>query len=283
MSNVYDELKSLIISEYNQFHKKNGSVGRYFFEDENLKIKVKSALQILYPFKFGGEEYNLSDNLFNEKYNAALKDVRYTHPTTINPSISLQNDYKESWLNDFRINEIGWNKDDTKHKTYRGRYLKYLDEKLGRSKNIIDETDRSSLEIIKKIGDPKINEAFFVKGLVVGSVQSGKTSNFNAVVNSAVDVGYELIIVLSGIMEDLRKQTQIRTQKEVVGEKKGTFIGVGEISSFGIQGDYKDVNQIIIPTSIDKDFNLEMKESNLILNQKNILICKKKTSKCYKT
>jgi hypothetical protein len=278
MSNIYDELKSLIISEYNQFHKKNGAVGRDFFESEELKEKIKNIFKIIYPHKFDGEEYDLSDITYNEKYNAALKDVRYTHKTIINPSISLQNNYNDSWLTNLRINEIGWNNDEDKHKTYRGRYLKYLDEKLGRSKKIIEETNRSSLEIIKKIGDPKSTDNFFVKGLVVGSVQSGKTSNFNAVVNSAIDVGYELIIVLSGIMEDLRKQTQIRTQKEVVGEKRGTFIGVGEVASFGIQGDYKDISQIIVPTSIDRDFNLQMKESDFSLNHKNILICKKNTS-----
>ena len=278
MSNIYDELKSLIISEYNQFHKKNGAVGRDFFECEELKEKIKNILKIIYPHKFDGDEYDLSDITYNEKYNAALKDVRYTHRTIINPSISLQNNYKDSWLTNLRINDIGWNNDEGKHKTYRGRYLKYLDEKLGRSKKIIDETNRSSLEIIKKIGDPKNPNNFFVKGLVVGSVQSGKTSNFNAVVNSAIDIGYELIIVLSGVMEDLRKQTQIRTQKEVVGEKRGTFIGVGEVASFGIQGDYKDISQIIVPTSIDRDFNLQMKESDFSLNHKNILICKKNTS-----
>jgi Z1 domain len=278
MSNIYDELKSLIVSEYNQFHKKNGAVGRDFFESEELKEKIKNIFKIIYPHKFDGEQYDLSDIAYNEKYNAALKDVRYTHKTIINPSISLQNNYNDSWLTNLRINDIGWNNDEVRHKTYRGRYLKYLDEKLGRSKKIIDETNRSSLEIIKKIGDPKNTDNFFVKGLVVGSVQSGKTSNFNAVVNSAIDVGYELIIVLSGIMEDLRKQTQIRTQKEVVGEKRGTFIGVGEVASFGIQGDYKDINQIIVPTSIDRDFNLQMKESDFSLNHKNILICKKNTS-----
>lgn len=278
MSNIYDELKGLIISEYNQHKKKHGSVGRDFFENEELKEKIKIIFKIIYPHKFDGEEYDLSDIAYREKYNAALKDVRFTHKTTINPSISLQSNYNDSWLNDLRINEIGWNNDETKHRTYRGRYLKYLDEKLGRSKKIIEETNRSSLEIIKKIGDPKNTDNFFVKGLVVGSVQSGKTSNFNAVVNSAIDVGYELIIVLSGIMEDLRRQTQIRTQKEVVGEKRGSFIGVGEIASFGIQGDYKDISQIIVPTSIDRDFNLQMKESDFSLNHKNILICKKNTS-----
>ncbi|CAN1524057.1 Putative endonuclease, Z1 domain containing protein [Spirosomataceae bacterium] len=278
MNKVYDELKSLIISQYNQFHRENGAVGRDFFESEVLKERIKNIFKTIYPHKFDGEEYDLSDMTYSEKYNAALKDVRFTHKTTINPSISLQNNYNDSWLSNLKINEIGWDNDERKDKTYRGRYLKYLDKKLGRSKKIIEETNRSSLEIIKKIGDPKSTDNFFVKGLVVGSVQSGKTSNFNAVVNSAIDVGYELIIVLSGIMEDLRRQTQIRTQKEVVGEKRGTFIGVGEVASFGIQGDYKDVGQIIVPTSIDRDFNLQMKESDFSLNHKNILICKKNTS-----
>ena len=43
-------------------------------------------------------------------------------------------------------------------------------------------------------------------------VQSGKTSNFNAVINRALDSGYQLVIVLSGIMEDL-KQTQLRIER----------------------------------------------------------------------
>lgn len=280
MYNVYDEIKSLIISEYNQYYKKFGYVGREFFEDENLKIKVKSSLIIIYPLKFDGELYNLSDIQFSEKYTAALKDVRIFYRTTINPSLSLQDSNIESWLNCQRIAEIGWDDETTRDKTYRGRYLIYLDKRLGRAKKIIDETDRSSLEIIKKIGDPKNQNNFFVKGLVVGSVQSGKTSNFNAVVNSSIDVGYKLIIVLSGIMEDLRRQTQIRTEKEVEGKMvaQGKFIGVGEIASFGQLGKYTDVNQIILPTSTLNDFNRTMQQAHFSLNNTNILICKKNTS-----
>jgi len=47
------------------------------------------------------------------------------------------------------------------------------------------------------MGDPKSREEFYVKGLVVGSVQAGKTQNFNAVINRAIDSGYGLIIVLA--------------------------------------------------------------------------------------
>lgn len=280
MNEIIDQIKSLIVSNYNQFFENKGFVDRDFFEGEDLKNKCKSSLKIIFPILFSGKTYNLSDTDFEEKYSIALRDVRYNYKTIMNPSMSIQNEYKDTWLNEKRIDEIGWDKDDTKAKTYRGRYLLYLEKKLGRSKSMINETERSSLEIIKKIGDPKNTDNFFVKGLVVGSVQSGKTSNFNAVVNSSIDVGYKLIIVLSGIMEDLRRQTQIRTEKEVEGKMvaQDKFIGVGEIASFGQLGQFTDVNQVILPTSTQNDFNRTMQQAHFSLNNTNILICKKNTS-----
>ena len=280
MNDIIEQIKSLIVSNYNVFFEVNGFADREFFEGEDLRNKCKESLKIIFPFVFGGKSYNLSDNDFLEKYTIALRDVRYNYRTIMNPSLSIQNEYVDSWLNEERINEIGWSNDEARSKTYRGRYLLYLEKKLGRSKAMISETDRSSIEIIKKIGDPKNTNNFFVKGLVVGSVQSGKTSNFNAVVNSSIDVGYKLIIVLSGIMEDLRRQTQIRTEKEVEGKMiaQDKFIGVGEIASFGQLGQFTDVNQVIIPTSTQNDFNRTMQQAHFSLNNTNILICKKNTS-----
>ena len=46
--------------------------------------------------------------------------------------------------------------------------------------------------------------------VVVGSVQSGKTSNFIGFLNKAIDAGYKKIIVLSGLNKNLRQQTQLR-------------------------------------------------------------------------
>lgn len=280
MNEIIDQIKSLIVSNYNQFLEANGFADRDFFEGEDLKNKCKSSLKIIFPLLFGGKDYNITDNDFDEKYTVALRDVRYNYRTIMNPSLSIQKEYKDTWLNEERIDEIGWDNDETKSKTYRGRYLLYLEKKLGRSKSMINETERSSLEIIKKVGDPKNTNNFFVKGLVVGSVQSGKTSNFNAVVNSSIDVGYKLIIVLSGIMEDLRRQTQIRTEKEVEGKMiaQDKFIGVGEIASFGQLGQFTDVNQVILPTSTQNDFNRTMQQAHFSLNNTNILICKKNTS-----
>lgn len=48
------------------------------------------------------------------------------------------------------------------------------------------------------------------KGLVIGNVQSGKTANMAALMAMAADNGWNMFIVLSGTIENLRKQTQKR-------------------------------------------------------------------------
>ncbi|MEE9569691.1 MAG: Z1 domain-containing protein [Candidatus Binatia bacterium] len=81
----------------------------------------------------------------------------------------------------------------------------------------IDEiTDR----VLGQLASPEA-EQFDIRGLVLGYVQSGKTSNFTALVAKAADVGYRLIIVLSGIDNGLRRQTQIRLKQELVGYADG--------------------------------------------------------------
>src|SRR5690606_8050080 len=112
---------------------------------------------------------------------------------------------------------------------------------------------------------------------------SGKTGNFNAVINRAVDCGYSLIIVFSGIMEDLRSQTQLRIEEDVIGEgtvdikldKKDTK-GVGLIRKFGEQGD-RSVTQVCSVTSYRADFWKLVKDADFSLSHKNILVCKKNT------
>jgi hypothetical protein len=58
-------------------------------------------------------------------------------------------------------------------------------------------------------------QQFLSKGLVVGYVQSGKTTNFTAVIAKMADEEYRLVIVLSGIHNGLRKQTQLRLQAQL--------------------------------------------------------------------
>jgi hypothetical protein len=76
--------------------------------------------------------------------------------------------------------------------------------------------DDSSDRILRQLAPPSTG-AFDIRGLVLGYVQSGKTANFTALIAKAADAGYRLIIVLSGIDNGLRRQTQLRLHKELVG------------------------------------------------------------------
>lgn len=88
----------------------------------------------------------------------------------------------------------------------------------------VDSVAEESLRIIGKT-TPIGRTEYQCRGLVVGYVQSGKTANFTAVAARAADVGYRLIIVLSGIHDSLRNQTQKRLNKELVniGDKWTTL------------------------------------------------------------
>ena len=200
---------------------------------------------------------------FRVYFEVVRKEVQSNIITTIEPLTVLSKN-KITWLNDNRKKNINWN--------YTNRYLEYL-RAQGRAESVIDEIDRSSLRILGKLADPKANSPVFIKGLVDGDVQSGKTGNFNAVINRALDSGYKLIIVLSGIMDDLRSQTQIRIEKDVIGDGKG----VGLVQPFGHQGDDR-VLQVVSITSEDSDFNRPLADANFSLNQTNIMVCKKNVS-----
>ncbi|WP_029271667.1 Z1 domain-containing protein [Flavobacterium sp. KJJ] len=208
-------------------------------------------------------------------YDIAVKEYLSNNPIDIDPSNSLTKEGFKTWLTSDRKENIKWN--------YSKRYFTLL-ENSGRSEKVVTETINSSYEILEKMGDPKSDTPFYVKGLVVGSVQSGKTGNFNAVINRAIDSGYRLVIVLSGIMEDLRSQTQLRIESDVIGngiidltsETKGVK-GVGKITRFGNLGD-NTVNQVVSITSYKSDFNKSLVDADFSIDNTNVLVCKKNVS-----
>jgi hypothetical protein len=79
-------------------------------------------------------------------------------------------------------------------------------------RSVDDVTDR----VLSAMEDPRATETFKVKGLVLGYVQSGKTTNYSALMAKGADVGFKLFIVLSGIHDGLRLQTQRRLHNELV-------------------------------------------------------------------
>lgn len=82
------------------------------------------------------------------------------------------------------------------------------------SDEVIDSIDRASTQVVAHTPRPD-GQRWDSKGLVVGYVQSGKTTNFTSVIAKLVDEEYDLVIVLSGIHNSLRKQTQQRLDKEI--------------------------------------------------------------------
>ncbi|SMC88461.1 Z1 domain-containing protein [Pedobacter africanus] len=264
-----DKIIELLDNELQELRARNEPLTRAFFDNPEIQEQIKNQVKAIASiFKHAVP----SDEHFREYYILALNEFKGNNATDILPSISLTKSKNKTWLSEERAAQIDWH--------YSERYFRYL-KSLGRSQKIIAEARRSSLEVLKKIGDPEADNAFYIKGMVFGSVQSGKTTNFNAVINGAIDLGYPLIIVLSGIMEDLRVQTQLRVEDEVVGYgvidvEKGNFgfKGVGEIKKFGELGD-NAIKQIMIPTSQHADFNINIKRTEFAINHKNVLVCKK--------
>lgn len=244
------------------------------FIDELLP-KIEGGLKII-DGVYG--DPSLETDTLKIYFERAKKKFLSLRPVNAEPPTTLEKENFTSWLTEERKKDIKWH--------YSNRYWRSLHKK-DRAENVINRTKSSSEEILGHLGDPQSQDNFFIKGLVVGEVQSGKTENFNAVINRAIDSGYQLILVFSGIMEDLRLQTQDRIESDVVGwgtvdangikwarnDKKG----VGKIESFGMHGD-DDVQQIESITSCETDFSSHRLRSSPSLNSKKILICKKNVS-----
>lgn len=129
------------------------------------------------------------------------------------------------------------NNPDTKHEFW-GRYEDYLRESKDFSESTIAVLKRSTEEILGYCANPtsNIGDIKKRKGLVVGDVQSGKTANYLALINMACDYGYRLIVVLAGLTDYLRKQTQTRVDdgfigaiSETIGSANAIYIGVGKL------------------------------------------------------
>jgi hypothetical protein len=86
----------------------------------------------------------------------------------------------------------------------------------GWSVSALRSLDDSSDRILRQLASTTTHQ-FDIRGLVLGFVQSGKTANYTALIAKAADAGYRLVIVLSGIDNGLRRQTNIRLKRELVG------------------------------------------------------------------
>lgn len=91
----------------------------------------------------------------------------------------------------------------------------FLENEKAWDRHAIASIDESSSEVVSLLANPT-HDQFRCKGLVVGYVQSGKTANMTAVIAKAVDAGYNLIVLLGGVTNKLRAQTQRRLEGDIV-------------------------------------------------------------------
>ena len=114
---------------------------------------------------------------------------------------------------------VPWLADEDRNSWASWPWLKlYLRHKLRRPVSVMDELDKSTDRILDLLGDPKRDSLWDRRGLVVGHVQSGKTQHYTALVAKAIDAGFKVVIILSGIHENLRQQTQERIEECISGK-----------------------------------------------------------------
>ncbi len=94
----------------------------------------------------------------------------------------------------------------------------------------IDSLDASTTRIVSLLSHPR-EKGFATRGLVVGHVQSGKTTNFTAVMAKAADRGYKLFIVLAGVHNGLRRQTQARLVQQLVQPNETRWSQLTDLNS----------------------------------------------------
>lgn len=182
----------------------------------------------------------------------------------------------QPWLHDARINgEIG--------DYYWGRYRSLLNLK-GLPKSVIDATDDVTDRVLDRLGDPKNTNPWSRRGMVVGHVQSGKTQNYTGLICKAADAGYRLIVVIAGIHNNLRNQTQARIDEGLIGRDTGRLAHANKAQRQKIIG-VGQFDQREFPVSLTntlRDFNKATATTNTSqIGQYNVpvvLVIKKNSS-----
>lgn len=127
-------------------------------------------------------------------------------------SVMLGEEAKNStWWDEYRA-------ENATNLKFWNRYSKYLFERKHWEKSaIIKSIGNPTDMLLNAIADPNRSIIQEKRAMVVGYVQSGKTANYIGLINKALDAGYKYIIVLAGIHNNLRSQTQSRIDEEVLG------------------------------------------------------------------
>lgn len=113
-----------------------------------------------------------------------------------------------------------WYDNNTYTSGYWTRYRQHLIDNTNIDINSINLLDETTLpNIMNCLGNPKdvFDGTRLTRGLIIGDVQSGKTATYSGLICKAADAGYKVVILLAGITESLRQQTQERIDEGIIG------------------------------------------------------------------
>ena len=165
----------------------------------------------------------------DEDVEACKRDLKYRYMIQSKQGSKILNNYdQEEWYSDI--------KDDLDQKFWL-RYKDYLIDEKHFSPNIVSKLGNETLDhdLMNYLLNPNVqtDNPVFRRGLVIGDVQSGKTSTYIGLICKAADAGFKVFILLTGTIESLRKQTQERVEEGFIGidmsdqATGGKRVGVG--------------------------------------------------------
>ncbi|PET65074.1 hypothetical protein CN514_12465 [Bacillus sp. AFS001701] len=205
--------------------------------------QIKQTVLAIIPMaqmKFGGIQINQID------IDKAIVNLEERYAITMDTGTLLKEDNYKKWY---------YNSKADRGTEYWDRYSRYLVNDVNLPQIVINKIDEASEDIMDVLGDPLSETGFQRKGLIIGSVQSGKTSNYTALINKAADSGYKVIILLTGTIEKLRKQTQGRIDEGFVGMDSRNLIEFKKLNKRIGAGKYNNKISVASFTSTEKDFD----------------------------
>lgn len=108
-------------------------------------------------------------------------------------------------------------------------YKKHLLQDYHFTDDAVDKIEQASIDTLKNLSRSTV-KTDPIKGLVIGSVQSGKTANMAGLMAMAADWHWNMFIILSGTIETLRQQTQKRLYKDLNNEGNLVWTSLDHLS-----------------------------------------------------
>ena len=137
---------------------------------------------------------------------------------------------------------------------YWDRYRRYLSTQMKLPPQVLTTLDEVTDRILNLLEDPSRGGSWDRRGMVVGHVQSGKTANYTGLICKAADAGYKLIVVVAGIHNNLRSQTQRRVDEGFVGRDSSLILNKSDDKFVGV-GTFDQQRRPSTLTTTFRDFN----------------------------